>query len=175
MTRSASPGLRRSARCNLIKRDIEPELLPVAEAYRMSGAAWGPLAGGVLSGKFTDRGEVQARTRISHRDIREYQHSVVRVVQDVANQLGVTASQVAIAWVRSRSHAIDPIIGARRLEQLAENLGALNVTLPAELVARLDAATQFEVGFPTDFIVEIAPWVCGDTGQRIDGRGQRSI
>src|SRR5215216_5041044 len=105
----------------------------------------------------------------------QYQHSVVRVVQDVANQLGVTASQVAIAWVRSRSHAIDPIIGARRLEQLAENLGALNVTLPAELVARLDAATQFEVGFPTDFIVEIAPWVSGDTGQRIDGRGQRSI
>ena len=85
-------------------------------------------------------------------------------------QLGVTPSQVAIAWIRSRSRAIHPIIGARRLDQLVENLGALAVSLPVELIARLDATTNFDIGFPANFINGTSPWVYGEKGQLVDGR-----
>ncbi len=94
----------------------------------------------------------------------------MRVVQEVAEQLGVTPAQVAIAWIRSRSRALHPILGARRLDQLLENLAALNVELSADLVARLDAATNFDPGFPTNFIQGTSPWVYGEKGQLVDGR-----
>src|SRR5260370_41709367 len=97
----------------------------MAEAYGMSVATWGPLADGLLSGKFTRSGSVEGRTRLSSDAISERDHAVVRVVEEVADQLGVTPSQVAIAWIRSRSRAIHPIIGAPRLDPLVEDLGAL--------------------------------------------------
>jgi aryl-alcohol dehydrogenase-like predicted oxidoreductase len=155
---------------HLLKRDIERELLPMAEAYGMSVATWGPLADGLLSGKFTRPGNVEARTRLSPATTSERDHAVVRIVQEVADQLGVTPAQVAIAWIRSRSRAIHPIIGARRLDQLIENLGALTVSLPSELVARLDTATDFEMGFPANFINSTTPFVYGDTGPLVDQR-----
>ncbi|HLZ57762.1 MAG TPA: aldo/keto reductase [Ktedonosporobacter sp.] len=160
---------------HLLKRDIERELLPMAEAYGMSVATWGPLANGLLSGKFSRPGGVEERTRLSPAAISEHDQAVVRVVQEVADQLGVTASQVAIAWIRARSRAIHPIIGARRLSQLVENLGALTVDLPAELVARLDGATNFEVGFPMNFIQESSSFVYGDVAPLVDGREQRRL
>lgn len=155
---------------NLLKRDIERELLPMAEAYGMSVATWGPLAGGVLSGKFTRPGGAEAGTRVAAASVGEREHAIARVVQEVAADLGATPSQVAIAWTMARSRAVHPILGARRLDQLVDNLGALDRALPAEAVARLEAATGFEVGFPTDFIAETAPWVYGDAGQLVDGR-----
>lgn len=168
--RGWSPFVALQVPYHLLKRDIERELLPMAESYGMSIATWGPLADGLLSGKFTRTGGVAGRTRLSSDTISEHDHAVVRVVQEVADQLGVTPAQVAIAWIRSRSRAIHPILGARRLEQLTENLGALNVELPVELIARLDAATGFEVGFPTNFINGTSPWVYGEKGHLVDGR-----
>ncbi|GHO70415.1 oxidoreductase [Ktedonobacter sp. SOSP1-52] len=155
---------------HLLKRDIERELLPMAEACGMSVATWGPLADGVLSGKFTRAGGVEGRTRLAPTAISERDHTVVRVVQDVAYQLGVTPAQVAISWIRSRSRAIHPILGARRHEQLVENLGALTVEIPPELMTQLDTATDFDPGFPTNFINATAPWIYGDKGQLVDGR-----
>ena len=168
--RSWSPFVGLQVPYNLLKRDIERELLPMAEAYGMSVATWGPLADGLLSGKFTRPDKIEGRTRLSSDAISERDHAVVRVVQEVADQLGITPSQVAIAWIRSRSRVIHPIIGARRLGQLVENLGALNVELPTELIARLDAATNFDMGFPANFITGISPWVYGEKGQLVDGR-----
>ena len=78
---------------------------------------------------------------------------------------------MAIAWIRSRSRAIHPVIGARRLDQLVENLGALTVELRAELIAHLDVATNFEIGFPVNFINGTLSWVYGKKGQLVDGRG----
>ena len=110
------------------------------------------------------------RTRLSPATISEHDHAVVRVVQEVADQLGVTPAQVAIAWIQSRSRAIHPIIGARRLDQLIENLGALTVSLPSEVVARLDAATDFDLGFPANFINGTTSFVYGETGSLVDQR-----
>lgn len=69
----------------------------------------------------------------------------------------LTPSQVAIAWTTTRSPAIRPILGVRRLEQLTDNLGALDLVLPTEAVSRLDEATGFSLGFPHDFITETSP------------------
>lgn len=109
-----------------LRRDIERELLPMAETLGMSVAAWSPLADGILAG-----------------------------------ELGATPAQVAIAWTRARSPVIHPIIGARRLPQLLDNLAAAELELPAEMVRRLDAATEPDLGFPTTFIRDTGPWVFG--------------
>ncbi len=145
---------------SLLRRDIERELLPMAEAMNMTVAAWSPLADGILSGKFT-RQAAEPGTRIDPAAISEQQRAVAVTVAEVAIDLGVTPAQVAIAWTRARSSAVHPIIGARRLDQLLDNLGAAELGLPAEAVARLDAATGIDLGFPATFIRETSPWVFG--------------
>ncbi|GAA2906945.1 aldo/keto reductase [Streptosporangium fragile] len=153
---------------NLLRRDVERELLPMAEAFGMSVAAWGPLAGGVLSGKFTGPGGSGAATRIDPASLTPRDHAVARAVLEVADELGATAAQVAIAWTRTRYAAVHPIIGASGVKQLTENLGAADVVLPQEAVRRLESAAQFEVGFPGDFIAECEadPWVFGEASMR---------
>jgi aryl-alcohol dehydrogenase-like predicted oxidoreductase len=77
---------------------------------------------------------------------------------------------VAIAWTRARSRAVHPILGARTAEQLKDNLGARDVTLPDDAVRRLEAAVEFTLGFPGDFIAEATPWAFGEASGRLDGR-----
>jgi aryl-alcohol dehydrogenase-like predicted oxidoreductase len=146
---------------SLLQRDIERELLPMAESFGMTVAVWSPLTGGILSGKFTREQRPETGTRIDPSSITEQQHNVAMSVQSVANKLGATPSQVAIAWTRTRSHNIHPIIGARRLDQLLDNLGAVDISLPSDAVAQLEAATEIDLGFPTTFISETSPWVFG--------------
>lgn len=133
----------------------------MATALSMGVAAWSPLAGGLLSGKFTRPGGPEAGTRLAVESLSERDLAVARGVQDVADELGSTPSQVAIAWTMARSGVVHPILGARRVDQLRDNLGALGLTLPAEVVSRLEAATGFQVGFPSDFIAETSAWVFG--------------
>ncbi|WTW97250.1 aldo/keto reductase [Streptomycetaceae bacterium NBC_01309] len=157
---------------NLLNRDIERELLPMADAFGMSVAAWGPLASGVLSGKFTRAGGPgAAATRVNPDSLGERDHAAARVVQEVADEVGASPSQVAIAWTRARSRAVHPIIGARTAEQLKDNLGAAGLDLPREAVERLDAAVDFALGFPQDFIESTRQWVYGEASARVDGRG----
>lgn len=155
---------------NLLNRDVERELLPMAEAFGMTVATWGPLASGVLSGKFALPGGPGTATRVAPESLGERDRAAARAVQKVADELGCSAAQVAIAWTRARSRAVHPIIGARRVEQLKDNLGAVDVELPAEAVRRLDAAVDFTAGFPTDFIDQTGPWVFGEASARLDGR-----
>jgi aryl-alcohol dehydrogenase-like predicted oxidoreductase len=150
---------------SLIQRDVERELLPMAEQFRMAVAAWSPLGGGVLSGKFEGVRAQGEATRLSADSVSEHDHAVAQAVIDIAHEIGATPSQVAIAWTMSRSSAIHPIVGARRLDQLADNLGAVNVVLPPEALARLENASAFELGFPADFINETRAWVLGDAGR----------
>lgn len=136
---------------SLLQRDIERELLPMAEAFGMTVAAWSPLGHGVLTGKHLPEGPPAGP-----------EHAEVRAVVEVARELGVTPAQVAIAYTRSRSRAVHPILGARTAEQLAENLRAVDVVLPEEALRRLEAATGFTLGFPGDFLAQTAPSAFGD-------------
>ncbi|MFI6095163.1 aldo/keto reductase [Lentzea sp. NPDC051213] len=126
---------------NLLQRDVERELLPMADALGLSVAAWAPLAAGKLSGG-TQRFD----------QLTEREGSVASAVRAVAEELGSTPAQVALAWVRR--DGVLPLVGARTPEQLSDCLGALDLVLPPESVARLEAAAPFERGFPADFIAE---------------------
>ncbi|MEO3792146.1 aldo/keto reductase [Nonomuraea sp. B10E15] len=153
---------------SLLSRDVERELLPMAQAYGMSVAAWGVLAHGVLSGRYN--APDAAASRLSPGSLTERDRTAARAVTEVAAELGVTASQVAIAWVLRRG--VHPILGASSAEQLKDNLGATEVELPGEAVRRLESAVGFELGFPGDFIgeAERSPGVYGDAVDRLDGR-----
>ncbi len=146
---------------SLLQRDIERELLPMAESLGLGVTAWSPLAGGVLSGKYTRRGGPTTGGRLTAESLSARDHAIARVVQDVADDLGATPSQVAIAWTASRSPAIHPILGARNLDQLRDNLAAADLTLPPDSLDRLEQATGFTLGFPGDFIAQTSPWVFG--------------
>ena len=154
---------------NLLERDAERELLPMAEALGLGVAAWSPLAQGTLTGKFTrSAGDAPARTRRGQ--VSERELAVAREVDAVADKLGVSSSQVALAWTRARRPSVHPIIGARRLDQLADNLGAADVRLPAEAISRLDEASPVALGFPQDFIAGAREFVYGPLDQRFDRR-----
>ncbi len=157
-------------RYNLADRDAERELIPAAEALGLSVAAWGPLGGGLLSGKFSGPAPAEEGTRVDGTSLSDRQRSIAACVSELAQELGVTAAQLAIAWTMTRSRRVHPILGARRPEQLADNLGALELVLPDEATQRLEAATGFEVGFPTNFIDETQGFVYGPVGKLVDGR-----
>ncbi|MFF3818394.1 aldo/keto reductase [Streptomyces bluensis] len=154
---------------SLLNRDAERELLPMAEAFGMSVAAWSPLQNGVLSGKYTRPGGVApgTATRLSADAIGDRERAVAQAVQEAADELGVTPAQVAISWTAARFPGVHPILGARRVEQLTDNLGAAGLVLPDDVVARLEEATDFRPGFPSEFIEDTSAWVYGTAGQRV--------
>ncbi|NBE99592.1 aldo/keto reductase [Nonomuraea sp. KC401] len=153
---------------SLLSRDVERELLPMAQAYGMSVAAWGVLAQGVLSGRYN--APDAAASRRDPGSLTERERTAARAVVEVAAELGVTASQVAIAWVLRRG--VHPILGASTVEQLKDNLAATGVELPGEAARRLESAVGFELGFPGDFIdqVDRSPGIYGEAVDRLDGR-----
>ncbi|WP_067544450.1 aldo/keto reductase [Nocardia crassostreae] len=150
---------------NLLTRDIERELLPVAEAFGMTVTAWAPMA----AGKLTVTG---ASRRVDASTLTDRDRAAASAVAKVAAELGATPAQVAIAWTRHHSRAVVPIIGVSTADQLTENLAAAELTLPAEAVLELESAAPFELGFPGDFIAECEPhpYAFGHAATRLDPR-----
>ena len=145
---------------SLIERTVERELLPMAKALDLGVTTWSPLGGGLLTGRYgSDRREAQAGTRFSsapqsaQRSLSEGNLEIADAVNALAAERGVSSSQVAIAWVRAQQGraVVIPIIGARSLAQAQENLGALELELSGDELARLDAVSRIELGFPHDF------------------------
>ena len=147
---------------NLITRGIEWEVLPVCREHGLGLLPWGPLAGGWLTGKQV-RGEGPTRgTRVEtateqqseawrKRD-RDQTWSVIEVIRQIASDRSVGMAQVALNWVRSNSVVTAPILGARTIEQLEDNLGCLEWTLSSDELSRLDAASALEAPYPYEFI-----------------------
>lgn len=156
------------AQYSLVSRDAERDLIPAAEALGMSVTAWSPLGGGVLSGKYTGTSTPEGGTRLPADSISEREHAIARAVAAVADDLGASPSQVALAWTMTRSLVVHPIVGVRRLDQLQDNLQALSLRLPPESLEQLEAATGFEIGFPHDFIRDMQAFVFGDVADRVD-------
>ena len=152
---------------SLVQRDAERELLPMAQALGLSVAAWSPLAGGLLSGKFT-RSTPTTHTRISAADVSERDLRIARTVDEVADEVGASSSQVALAWLMAGRPWLHVVLGARRLDQLTDNLGAINLRLSEDAIRRLDEASAIELGFPSDFIASIGEVIYGPVGERVD-------
>ena len=145
---------------SLIERTVERDLIPMAREMGMGVCPWSPLGGGVLSGKYahadldakpdamTSRKAINAATgRLSETSL-----AIAAVVGDVAQEIGCTSAQVALAWTLRDPAICSPVIGARTPAQLEDNLGALEVTFSADQLARLDAASAVPLGFPHDML-----------------------
>jgi aryl-alcohol dehydrogenase-like predicted oxidoreductase len=166
--RGRSPFVVVQARYSLLSREAERDIIPAAEALGMSVAAWSPLGGGVLSGKFTRPDGPGGPTRVPPAAVGERDLAVARATADVAADLGSTPARVALAWTTHRSPVVHPILGARSVEQLADTLGAADLALPREAVDRLDRAAAFELGFPHDFVRDMQGFVFGDVAEQVD-------
>jgi aryl-alcohol dehydrogenase-like predicted oxidoreductase len=157
---------------SLVERTSERELLPMAKALDLAVTAWGPLGGGVLSGKF--RGGVKPEgARLSQGPfapmyVNERNLAIAEAAGGVARDLGRTPTQVALAWLRQQQDrgVVIPILGARTCAQLEDNLGCLDLVLPEEHLARLEEASGIVLGFPHDFARAMRSMVLG---QAYDG------
>jgi aryl-alcohol dehydrogenase-like predicted oxidoreductase len=154
---------------SLVQREVERELLPMARELDLAVAAWSPLAAGKLSGKFT-RGGAEQAVRTKRADVSEHDLTIAREVDAVADGLGWSSAQVALAWTRAHNPDVHPIIGARTIGQLTDNLAAAELVLPGDALRRLDEVSAIPLGFPHDFIAFTREFVYGDAGKLFDGR-----
>jgi aryl-alcohol dehydrogenase-like predicted oxidoreductase len=150
---------------NLALRDGERDLIPMAREMGLAVLPWSPLAGGVLTGKYSkdDMGPPPAspeewaaddgsrRTLVKGR-LTERSIAIADETVEVAKEVGCSPAQVALRWLLEKPGVTSPILGARTVEQLEDNLGALDVTLSDEQMARLDEVSAITLGFPHDFI-----------------------
>jgi aryl-alcohol dehydrogenase-like predicted oxidoreductase len=139
---------------SLIARTPERELINMAKHFGMTVTPWAPLGGGVLTGKYL-RGE-QGRIKPESKRLDERSTGITKAVMEVADELGVSASNVALKWTMQQGFSCIPIVGATKLSQLEDNLKTVDVNLSAEHLAKLDKASAIELGFPGDFFREEA-------------------
>ncbi|MBC8124009.1 MAG: aldo/keto reductase [Gemmatimonadaceae bacterium] len=143
---------------SLVERSIEEEFIPLGTELGMGTMVWSPLASGLLSGKYRpsqNGGEGQGRLESmkgsanpAFQKFTERNWQTVAAVEKVANEMGRSMAQVAINWAANRPGIASVILGATRLEQLQDNLGALDFELPGELVQFLDETSAPPLRFP---------------------------
>ena len=154
--RGWSPFIGLQIEYSLIERTVERELIPMAKALNLGLTAWSPLAGGVLTGKYHGHGSSESG-RMSTDIMKEYMpekqraERVVAAVKTVSDETGRSMAQVALAWLRYRPVPVIPIIGARKLSQLKDNLASFDLTLSANHLKTLEEASRIELGFPHHF------------------------
>jgi aryl-alcohol dehydrogenase-like predicted oxidoreductase len=150
--RGWAPFVALQLRYSLIDRTAERDLLPMARTLDLAVTPWSVLGAGVLSGKYNRKTKPEVgRAKEGAATIPRNLEIAAEVIA-VAEDLGCAPTQVAISWAQQQPGVIVPLVGARNLEQLEENLGALDVTLGDEQLARLNEASAIELGFPHDFI-----------------------
>ena len=157
---------------SIADRDVERELLPMARGLGLAFTPWGMLEGGALTGKYLEDTSEPRRYESGGPKT----NAMAREVISVAEETGGTPAQVAIAWVRAQPWHLVPIVGARSETQLRENLRALEVELSPGQIERLDAVSDFRLGFPREFLESdhVRGLIFGDTFDLIDDpRGGR--
>jgi aryl-alcohol dehydrogenase-like predicted oxidoreductase len=155
---------------SLLERTIEGELIPAAAELGLGITPWSPLRSGMLTGKYTRENYAASNPRrggFVTRAFSEEAFKVVDVLTDVAKQLGTTPARAALAWVQSQPGVTSTIIGARTVEQLEDNLGALDIQLSAEQTKALEEASRPKLNFPYDFVRNSAGF--GHSGANVNG------
>jgi aryl-alcohol dehydrogenase-like predicted oxidoreductase len=141
---------------NLAARDIEREIIPCLQDQEIGLMVWSPLAGGVLSGKYSRTGQPPKGARRESFDLGpvdyERVYRIMEVARGIAARQNGTVAQVAIAWLITQPAVTSVIIGAKRMEQLIDNLGAINIKLTEEDLKRLDEASALSPEYPGWFL-----------------------
>jgi len=133
-------------------RDVERELTPLLEAERLALLVWSPLAGGLLSGKFSRENQSAEGSRRSGFDFplvnKERAWDVIDVMRPIADAHGCSPARIALAWLLSRPVVTSVIVGAKRLSQLEDNIAAVDITLSDEEIAALDNVSVLPPEYP---------------------------
>ncbi len=168
--RGWAPFVGLQIRYSLIDRTAEADLLPMSRAMDLAVTPWSVLGAGVLTGKYSRGRQPEAGRAKDGAARRERNLEIAEAVVSVAEEIGCTPSQVAISWVRQQSGVVIPLVGARNLSQLRDNLGALHVELDADQLHRLDEVSRIDLGFPHNFLSDpnILDIVSGGTWEQID-------
>ncbi|MEZ4386755.1 MAG: aldo/keto reductase [Candidatus Krumholzibacteriia bacterium] len=173
LCRGWSPFTGVQLKYSLLERTADRELLPMADYMDLAVTTWGSLGGGQLTGKYlgAESGSVDTRRTGISGQVDARSERITAELQQVAGELGCTAGQAALAWVRQREKPVMiPIIGARTAAQLRENLGCLQITFGEAQRQRLEAASAIDLGFPHEFLQRAStqPYLHGEFGDRID-------
>lgn len=155
---------------SLADRSPERELLPMAKALGLAVLAWGVLEAGELTGKYNQPGDEPRRNQEPNaRNI-----ALAETVTRIAAQRGCSPAQVAINWVRQQraESQIIPIIGARSLKHIQDNLACLEFDLTDEELRQLSNASPIDLGFPRNFLQDdgVRRLIFGNTLDRLDLR-----
>ncbi|MEL4897676.1 aldo/keto reductase [Crocosphaera sp. Alani8] len=140
---------------SLIQRTPEREFLPMAQTLDIGVTAWSPLASGWLTGKYSKEKTNGEERRLDDEmmegfvDKNQRSLAIAGEVDKVAQQIGKSPSQVALSWLLSKG--VIPIIGARKVAHIEDNLQCVNLTLSAEQIKQLEQVSEIELGFPHDF------------------------
>ncbi len=157
---------------NLTERSPERDLLPMAAELGIGTVAWSPLSAGLLTGKYQNKkgegsgGRMEGTSTYRFND---KNFAIVDVVVEEAKKLEISPAQLSLAWILAKG--IIPIIGARKLHQLKDNIGAVDVIIPEKVMHHLDEATAIELGFPHDFVLRAGAqkMIYGDMVHQIEG------
>ena len=133
-------------------RDLEREIIPLVRDQKLGLMIWSPLAGGFLSGKFKRDQTPPAGSRRSEFDFpplnKDKAFDCIEALEPIAQSHGVSVAQVALAWILSKQQVSSIIIGARRLEQLKDNLAASKLVLSENELKTLDEASTLSPEYP---------------------------
>jgi aryl-alcohol dehydrogenase-like predicted oxidoreductase len=149
---------------NLVRRDIEREILPACDSEGLGMICWSPLGAGMLTGKYRNKDKPDADTRIGiqaaitlPRYWFEDSLKMIDLVTEVAAELGKTPSQVALSWLFGDRRITAAIIGARKVEQVEENLLAGDYDLPDDIRQRLTDGMPLKLGYPYEWMATNLP------------------
>ncbi|KAB7768616.1 aldo/keto reductase [Xanthomonas maliensis] len=160
--RGWSPLVALQIEYSLVERTVEHELMPMAQALGLGVLPWSPLGGGILTGKYSradlsddNAAEVSGSRKgiiasTGHLNARAL--DIADVAGSVADELGVSRSQVALAWTLRHPAVVSPLVGARTVQQAEDNFGALDVVFSQEQLDRLQQASTPAPIFPERFI-----------------------
>lgn len=157
-------------RYSLIDRTAERDLLPMARSIGLGVTPWSILGAGVLTGKYNrDNPPEEGRAKKGAATV-ERNLDIAQTVIDIADEIGCSPSQVAIRWVMQQPGTLVPLLGARNLKQIEDNLGVLNITLTEDHLARLHDVSEIDLGFPHNFLNSnaIRDVIFGGTQGQID-------
>jgi aryl-alcohol dehydrogenase-like predicted oxidoreductase len=133
-------------------RDLERELIPLLTSEKVGLLVWSPLAGGLLSGKFNRTNQTPADSRRSDYDFprvdKERTWNILDVIAPIAKAHDCSAARVALAWLLAKPAVTSVIIGAKRLDQLQDNLAAVELTLTEDELGRLDEVSALPPEYP---------------------------
>ncbi len=137
---------------SVVGRDLEREMIPLLDAERAGLLVWSPLAGGLLSGKYSRDDPSPEGARRSGFDFpivdKERAWNVLDVLRPIAEAHGCSPARFALAWLLGKPGVTAVIVGAKRPEQLADNLAAVGLTLSPEEMVRLDAVSELPPEYP---------------------------